>query len=47
MREIRLSGSVEGVAGNRDPYSDRASPAGRLDRPNSHIYLLAGPNAST
>ena len=21
----------------------RASPAGRLDRPNSHIYLLAGP----
>ena len=30
MREIRLSGSVEGVAGNRDPYSDRALPAGRL-----------------
>jgi hypothetical protein len=25
MREIRLSGSVEGVVSNRDPYSDNSS----------------------
>jgi hypothetical protein len=29
MREIRLSGSVEGVVSNHDPYSDHS---GRLDR---------------
>ena len=26
MREIRPSGSVEGVVGNHDPYSDMGSP---------------------
>jgi len=28
MREIRSSGSVEGVMGNRDSYSDSDSQAG-------------------
>jgi hypothetical protein len=30
MREIRSSGSVEGVVSNHDPYSDSNSPQLRL-----------------
>ena len=33
MRETRLSGSVEGVMGNHDSYSDYASMIYSLDRP--------------
>jgi len=30
MREIRLSGSVEGVVSNHDPYSDSLLPQGTV-----------------
>ena len=30
MREIRPSGSVEGVMGNHDPYSDLVGPPSEL-----------------
>jgi len=34
MREIRSSGSAEGVMGNCDPYSDSPEPA-VVDKPQS------------
>jgi len=38
MREIRPSGSVEGVVGNHDPYSDfYQRPASHVDQPNCHF----------
>ena len=38
MREIRPSGSVEGVMGNHDPYSDMGQPS-RLSLINSLTTL--------
>jgi hypothetical protein len=34
MRESRLSGSVEGVMSNHDPYSDSPEPVGWLSTTN-------------
>jgi len=36
MRETRLSGSVEGVVSNHDPYSDFVLPAVPLFLQSSH-----------
>jgi len=41
MREIRSSGSVEGVMGNRDSYSDsRASPPHSQIRDNLQSKIM-------
>ena len=37
MREYRTSGSVEGVVGNHDPYSDRT---GLQEQDSNHLPLL-------
>ena len=45
MRETRLSGSVEGVMGNHDSYSDSEKSGGRGRPPHTncpHKLLLIG-----
>jgi len=41
MREIRSSGSVEGVVSNRDPYSDSPEPFGWFSTTKAYSGLGA------
>jgi hypothetical protein len=45
MREIRLSGSVEGVVSNHDPYSDWRNPFERSQDSSLHSQEAIGKNA--